>query len=54
MKFYKIQTCYGDYKIISFNKNIALFRAYLNYRKTRKNTSFKKFKSSIFSILINE
>lgn len=54
MKFYKIQTYYGDYKVISFSKNIALFKSYLKHRKYRKHTSFRRFKNSVFSILINE
>lgn len=53
-KFYKIRTVDGDFKVISVNKHIALIKAYNKYKKSRKNTSFKKFKSIIIDVYVNE
>lgn len=53
-KFYRIETIYGDYCMVSVSEYVALRKAYRIYKKSRANTSFKKFKSCVIRVLINK
>ena len=52
-KYYEISSFSGNYKIISISKEIALYKAYRIYKRTRKNTGYSRFKNSISCIKVS-
>lgn len=53
-KFYRIKMVCGDFKVVSISRNIALLKAYKQYKRNRINTTFLKFKSIIIDVFVNE